>query len=468
MKLQFIGATESVTGSKHLLTTKNDIKILLDCGMFQGEKEVGNISNHQFGFDPMQIDFIILSHAHIDHSGLIPRMVKGNFRGRVFCTPATYDLCEVMLMDSARIQENDADFINRKRKKEGQPDVEPLYTEADVKLALSLFKTIPYHKKTTIDEDLSFQFSDAGHILGSAAVHIDYTGKEGFMHLTYTSDIGRQYDKILPAPEPFRQADYIICESTYGDRLHADSDDSLKELEHIILKTCVEKRGKVIIPAFSLDRTQELVYALDILKTNKRIPALKVYVDSPLSVKTTEIMRNHMELFNDEIKEYMNKTDGDPFIFKDIKYISKVEDSKKLNTFEEPCIIISASGMAEAGRIKHHIKNNIEDDRNTILLVGYASPNSLAGKLKRREPEVRIFGKFYKVNANIETLESYSAHADYSEIIKYLECQDPSKVKCVYLVHGDEEAKINLQTMLKQAGFKSVKLVTYKEEVILI
>jgi metallo-beta-lactamase family protein len=468
MKLQFIGATESVTGSKHLITTKNNIKILLDCGMFQGEKEVGNISNHQFGFDPMQVDFILLSHAHIDHSGLIPRMVRGNFRGRIFCTPATFDLCETMLMDSARIQENDADFINRKRKKEGQRNVEPLYTEADVKLALSLFKTIPYHKKTTLDEDLSFQFSDAGHILGSAAIHLDYAGKEGFMHLTYTSDIGRQYDKILPPPEPFRQADYIICESTYGDRLHGDSDDSLKELEQIILKTCVEKRGKVIIPAFSLDRTQELVYALDILKYSKRIPSIKVFVDSPLSVKTTEIMRNHMELFNDEIKAYMSKTDGDPFIFKDIKYISQVEDSKKLNSLEEPCIIISASGMAEAGRIKHHIKNNIEDQRNTILLVGYASPNSLAGKLKRKEPEVRIFGKFYRVNANIESLESYSAHADYAEIIEYLKCQNPTKVKCVYLVHGDEEAKINLQSILKQAGFKSVKLVTYKEEVILI
>lgn len=468
MKLQFIGATESVTGSKHLITTKNNIKILLDCGMFQGEREEGNISNHQFGFDPMQIDYILLSHAHIDHSGLIPRMVKGNFRGRIFCTPATYDLCEIMLMDSARIQENDADFINRKRKKEGQRNVEPLYTEADVKLALSLFKTVPYHKKTTLDEDLSFHFSDVGHILGSAAVHLDYAGKEGFMHFTYTSDIGRQYDKILPPPEPFRQADYIICESTYGDRLHADSDDSLKELEQIIIKTCVEKRGKVIIPAFSLDRTQELVYALDILKNSKRIPSLKVYVDSPLSVKTTEIMRNHMELFNDEIKAYMNKTDGDPFIFKDIKYISQVEDSKKLNTLEEPCIIISASGMAEAGRIKHHIKNNIEDERNTILLVGYASPNSLAGKLKRKEAEVRIFGKFYRVNANIETLESYSAHADYAEIIEYLKCQNPNNVKCIYLVHGDEKAKINLQSILKQAGFKSVKLVSYKEEVILI
>lgn len=468
MKLQFFGAVESVTGSKHLLTTNTGLKILLDCGSFQGEKNSGHTSNLTFGFDPMDIDILILSHAHIDHSGLIPRLVKEHFRGPIYATPATFDLCEVMLMDSAKIQETDTKYINKKREKTNLPKTEPLYTEEDVKLSLGLFKQIPYNQKITIEKDLTFFFTDAGHILGSAAVHIDYENNNQFTHLSFTGDVGRPNDKILPAPEPFRQAQYIICESTYGDRLHGNAIDTIAALEKIVVETCVEKKGKVIIPAFSLDRTQELVYALDILKTQNKIPSIKVFVDSPLSVKTTNIMRKNSILFNDEIKEYMNKTDGDPFIFKDITYISDVEKSKSLNQLKEPCIIISASGMAEAGRIKHHIKNNIDDPNNTILLVGYSSPYSLAGRLKRGAEEVRIFGKLYKVKARVDSIEGYSAHADYEELLAYLSCQNPDLVKKIFLVHGDDDAKLNFRKLLLQKGFKDVEIVKYKEEIDLI
>ncbi|MBP7477524.1 MAG: MBL fold metallo-hydrolase [Chitinophagales bacterium] len=464
MQIQFIGATETVTGSKHLITTDTGKNILLDCGMFQGEHERVHVNNHQLGFDPTTIDIVLLSHAHIDHSGLIPLMYKQHFRGKVYCTPATFDLCHVMLLDSAQIQEKDIEYINKKRKEEGRKKIEPLYEETDVMNSLTLFQTIDYNEKVHVDENISFHFTDVGHILGSAAVHIDYSGIDGFKHLTFTGDIGRPDDKILNAPEPFRQADYIICESTYGDRLHENSKESLDKLESIINKTCVQQKGKVIIPAFSLGRTQELVYALDILKNQNKIPNIKVFVDSPLSAKTTAIMRAHMNLFNDEIKSYIDRTDGDPFIFKDIKYITKVEDSKNLNTFKEPCIIISASGMAEAGRIKHHIKNHVEDSRNTILIVGYSSPGGLADRLKKHEPEVRIFGQFFAVNASVETLESFSAHGDYNEMLQFLNCQNPKKVSRVFLVHGDDEAKLAFKEKLKQAGFENVMIPKYKEK----
>lgn len=457
MNLQFCGAAQTVTGSKHLLTTENGKQILLDCGMYQGRGIETDPLNRNFGFDPNQIHSLVLSHAHIDHSGLVPRLVREGFKGKIYCTPATADLCEVMLLDSAFIQENDALHLNQRRAEQGLAPIKPLYTEADVRRTLSLIETVAYGETKVIDADTSFTFSDTGHILGSAAVHLALRQQQQHRRLTFTGDIGRPHDHILRSPEPFEQADYIICESTYGNRLHPEEVNQEQQLFEVIYDTCLQRRGKVIIPAFSLDRTQELVYALDRMKTKGMLPPIKVFVDSPLSVKTTKIMRENAQYFNDEIISYMQKTDGEPFIFRDIYYISEVTDSKRLNQYKEPCIIISASGMAEAGRIKHHIANNIGDPRNTILLVGYCSPASLGARLKRGDTIVKIFGQEHAVKAQVHALEGYSAHADFSELINYLSCQDAQRVKQLYLVHGEPEPMQHFSGLLRQQGYADVQ-----------
>lgn len=464
MKLKILGAAHTVTGSKHLVTTRLGKKILLDCGLYQGKSELPSL-NLNFIFDPKTIDVVILSHAHVDHSGLLPKLAKDGFKGQVYATPATFDLCEVMLMDSAHIQEHDLMHVNKRRAKRHEKEIEPLYSAEDVTQILSQFVKVPYHQVVELDDNTTFTFTDAGHILGSAAVHVDEKdGQGGVIKLTFTGDVGRPFDKILPAPEVFRQADYIISESTYGDRLHPNYGNTEEMLFDIIQKTCVEQKGNVVIPAFSLDRTQELIYALDRMKNAGKIPHIKVFIDSPLSVHTTEIMRKHAELFNTEILDYMKRTDGEPFIFNDIHYVVEVNDSKELSASKEPCVIISASGMAEAGRIKHHIKNNITDKRNTILLVGYCTPDSLGGRLKAGNKSVKIFGDFYDVEARIESLESYSAHADYEEMVSYLKCQQADKVKTVFLVHGDEEAMLHYKIILERVGFKDVKMPVLEEE----
>ena len=359
-------------------------------------------------------------------------------------------------MDSAMIQENDAANLNARREKQGLPPIETLYGESDVRNTLSLIETIPYGKTEQITPEIQFSYSDAGHILGSAAVHLVIKESHKTHRLTFTGDVGRPNDHILRSPEPFEQADYIICESTYGNRQHPDEVNQEKQLFDVIYKTCLERGGKIIIPAFSLDRTQELVYALDRMKTKGMLPPIKVFVDSPLSVKTTKIMRQHEDCFNEEIKNYMHRTDNEPFIFKDIYYVSEVSDSKRLNSFKEPCIIISASGMAEAGRVKHHIANNISDPRNTILMVGYCSPSSLGGRLRQGSQYVKIFGQEYRVKAEVQGLEGYSAHADYTEITDYLSCQNTEKVQQLFLVHGEPEPMTFFAGTLKKIGYKNV------------
>lgn len=458
MKIQFCGAAQTVTGSKHLITTDKGMRILLDCGMYQGRGIETDPLNRNFGFDPHSIDCLILSHAHIDHSGLIPRLVKEGFSGKIYCTPATADLCEVMLLDSAFIQQSDAFFVNERRAEQGLPPQQPLYTEGDVRKALSLLHTVGYGEPQSLSAEVQFMFTDAGHILGSAAVHLTLHHNNRTQRLTFTGDIGRPHDHILPSPEPFEQADFIISESTYGNRRHPDEINQEQQLFDIIYNTCLERKGKIIIPAFSLDRTQELVYALDRMKTKGMLPPIKVFVDSPLSVKTTKIMRQNAEYFNQEIIDYMNRTDGEPFIFQDIYYISEVSDSKRLNGFKEPCIIISASGMAEAGRVKHHIANNISNPNNTILMVGYCSPSSLGGRLRRGDKTVKIFGQEFDVKAQVNALEGYSAHADFTEIVEYLSCQDAAKVQKLFLVHGEIEPMTSFSGVLKKEGYGSIEM----------
>jgi len=457
MKIEFFGAARTVTGSKHLVTTASGFRILLDCGLFQNKGSDNDTLNRHLGFDASSIDCMVLSHAHMDHAGLIPYLVKQGFKGPVYATPATFDLCGIMLTDSAYIQENDVTYLNKKRVRKDFTPLRPLYTVKDVKSCLKQFITVPYRERRDLGSGASFMFTDSGHILGSAGIHlvIQEEGKE--RSVFFTGDIGRSNDEILKAPDVFQQADFIISESTYGDRLHEKKTDARQRLLEVVMNTCVEKKGKVIIPAFSLGRTQEIVFVLDQMHGKGLLPPINVYVDSPLSYNATEIMRKHPDCFNDRIREHMKK-DPDPFGFNKLFYIRDVNESKALNESREPCIIISASGMLEAGRIKHHLKNNISDARNTILIVGYCPPGTLGGDLLAHKPVVRIFGKEYQVNAGVVEINSYSAHADYIEMIDYLSCQDKKKVKKIFLVHGDYEVQQRYRERLMSAGFSGIEI----------
>jgi metallo-beta-lactamase family protein len=460
MTIQFCGGAQRVTGSKHLVRSPSGLNILLDCGLFQGINT--SDLNLNFGFEPKDVDVLFLSHAHIDHSGLIPRLVKLGFSGKIFATGATRALCEVMLLDSAKIQTRDLERVNERRKKRGEELLEILYEEKDVYDALELFETISLNQTFFLDEFTKVSYYNAGHILGSAGIFIEFSEGKESTKLFFTGDIGRPNDKILASPEPFPQADYIICESTYGNRLHNSATDMKQKLMEVVKKTCVENGGKLIIPAFAVDRTQELVFALDQLESEGLLPSIPVFVDSPLSVKATLIMKDFQEDFNESIRKYIKK-DGDAFGFKNLHYITDVNDSKKLNDRQEACIIISSSGMAEAGRIKHHLANNIENPKNTVLIVGYCSPNSLGAQLKNGEAIVRIFGQEKIVRAAVEVMDSFSAHADYHEMIAHLSCQDKEKVKSIFLVHGEIETQSFFKEKLLESGFKNVSIPAHLE-----
>ncbi len=457
MKITFHGAAQTVTGSKHLIHLKNGKKILLDCGLFQGLGDKTLELNTHFGFDPSEVTCVILSHAHIDHSGLLPKLVKEGFKGKIYCTPATADLTGVMLLDSAFIQEADVAYSNKKRAEQGLPYIKPLYTIADANNVIPLFERVPYDQVYKIDNDISFHYTDAGHILGSAAVHVTIK-EDGSEHvITFSGDVGRYRDVILRSPATFPQADYIIIESTYGDSLHEDYKDSKEDIYRHIVETCIENRGKLIMPAFSVGRTQEILFALNQLELEGRLPDLPYYVDSPLSAKTTEVIKRHSELFNKHVQELM-KVDKYPFDFKGLKFIQDVTDSKHLNSQKEPMVIISASGMAEAGRVKHHIINNIENPRCRILLTGYCEPHSLGAKLMRGDKQVRIFREDYEVKCSVAAIRSMSAHGDYDDLCQFLACQNIDLVKELYIVHGEYEVQKIFEKKMIKKGFKSVNI----------
>lgn len=466
MELQFLGAAKEVTGSKHLITTAKGLKILLDCGMYQGKGLETDAMNRNLGFDPEDIDYLILSHAHIDHSGLIPYIYKLGFRGTVICTPATRDLCSIMLADAGKIQENDTYTNNKKRARQNLPPLDPIYTLEDARACMQCFISVPYHKEFSIEDEVFITFSDAGHILGSAVVNLVVKEGKKRIRLAFTGDIGRYTKRILKEPEAFPQANYIIMESTYGDRLHSPIAQAENDLLMAVLDTCCKKRGKLIIPSFAIGRAQEIIFALNKLWEQNQLPAIDVFVDSPLSVNATNIMRLHPECFNEQMLEFM-KTDPDPWGFDKLHYITSVEDSKALNYRREPCIIISASGMMEAGRIKHHIANNVEDPKTTILGVGYCAPTTLGHRILRGDKKISIFGIPHKVRAEIRTIESYSAHADYAEMLRLLESQDKRKLKKIFLVHGEEETQINFANTLHKEGYKEVHIPSRTESVIL-
>lgn len=457
MKIQFLGAAREVTGSKHLITTNSGKKILLDCGMFQGKGLETDAMNRNLGFDPVTLDHIILTHAHIDHSGLIPFVYKLGFRGSVICTDATRDLCAIMLADSGHIQEGDVKWFNKRRVAKGMPPVEPIYTEKEARACMELFIAVAYNRKFYIDDNIRVRFTNTGHMLGSGVATLEITEKGKTTTIGYTGDIGRPGNRILKAPQPFPQCDYLITESTYGNRLHLYMQEAEDELLRIINETCMNKGGKLIIPSFAIGRTQEVVYSFNNFFNAGKLPRINIYVDSPLAVNATEIFRLHTNYLNDGVKQVM-ESDPDPFGFSTLFYLKTPEESKKLNTLKQPCVIISASGMMEAGRIKHHLANNISNPANTILAVGYCSPITLGARILQGEKVVSIFGEKHEVKAKIEKIEAFSGHGDYKEMLIFLSCLDKSNVKKVFVVHGDLEAQEFYKGELLKSRFNHIEI----------
>jgi len=457
MKIKFLGAAREVTGSKHLITTEHGKKILLDCGAFQGKGLETDSMNRNPGVDPAEIDHIILSHAHIDHSGMIPFFYKNGFRGSVICTSATRDLCAIMLADSGFIQEHDTLWFNKKRARKGLPPVQPIYTKQDAVNCMELFIGVAYNRKLQIDKFTKVKFTNAGHLLGSSIVslEVDENGKK--THLAFTGDIGRPQNYILRPPDVFPPCDFLIAESTYGARLHKDRQGAEAELLRIVQRTCVEKKGKLIIPSFAIGRTQEIVYVLNNFYNAGLLPKIPIYVDSPLAVNATDIFRVHPECFNKEVIDVM-QTDSDPFGFGGLHYIKNVEDSKQLNDKHEPCVIISASGMMEAGRIKHHLANNIENPLNSILIVGYCAPTTLGARITRGDTEISIFGMPHSVKAEVFKIDSFSGHGDYNEMSDYLGRQVKETIKQLFLVHGEYAVQQKYADILTAKGFKNIQI----------
>ncbi len=455
MKISFHGAARTVTGSKHLVQLAHGETFLLDCGLFQGLGRDTDAYNASFGFDAKTLDYVILSHAHIDHTGLLPKLAAEGFNGKIYCTPATKALTEILLEDSAMIQRDDAKYKNKRLTREGLPLVEPLYTMDDVNLVLPMLQSVEYEKPYKISEHVELMYTDAGHIIGSAAVNLTIKENKETKTLTFSGDVGRYRDMILRSPAKFPPADFIIIESTYGDKLHdlvySTPDDLLKWIED----TCVEQKGNLIIPAFSVGRTQEILFELNQLSLEKRLPHIPIYVDSPLSIEATEMLKKFPKYYNKKIQRIL-EVDDDPFDFEGLRYIKTVEESKALNEDMHPKVIISASGMADAGRVKHHIKNNIGGEKNTILMVGYCEPRSLGGRLMNGAKEVRIYGEPFEVRSKIGSIKSMSAHGDYEDLMQFLACQNPLAVKQVYIVHGEPEVQDHFAERLRKKGFKDV------------
>ena len=461
MQVKFCGAAGTVTGSAHLITFDDGFKLLLDCGLFQGDDDDSDRLNKHWGFDPRDVDALILTHAHIDHCGRIPKLVKDGFRGHIYCTEATRDLAAIMLYDSANIQEQDAIFLSKKLQKK----IDPLYKTEDVMLSLFYFKGVRYDQWHHVHKKLKVKFLEAGHILGSASIVLEYQSEDGsFTHLGFTGDIGRPERPILKDPIPIPPVDYLICESTYGGRLHENTPTEDRHLREVIFDTCVANRGKLIIPAFSVGRTQELLYKLHNFYNEGALPNIPIYVDSPLATNATDIYRQHPECFDEETYKLLLES-ADPFGFEQVQFVRDIEASKALNYTEQACIIIAASGMASAGRVKHHLYHGIEKPENTVLMVGYCAPGTLGAFLVDKPEKVRIFNKELDVRARIETLNSMSAHGDENEMVDFLSLQDKEKLRKLFLVHGEKEGQDAFRERLEKEGYKTVLIPHYGEVV---
>ena len=426
MNIQFCGGAQTVTGSQVVLTA-NGKTILLECGLYQGKRDETYERNHNFKFDPAAIDVVILSHAHIDHSGNLPNLVKNGFKGSIYATPATVDLCKIMLRDSAYLQEKDLEWVNRIRRRQHQPEMEPLYSLRDVMATMDQFVPIAYNHPFTLGSGIEAMFRDSGHILGSAGIHLEITEGETVRRIGFTGDIGRPNMPLMRDPDVLRDLDLLIMESTYGNRLHGSYTDIESELAQIIKETAASG-GKVIIPSFAVGRTQHLVYVLHKLFDQDRIPDMPIFVDSPLACAATDVFRMHEQDIDRETQRVFLADHEDPFGFKRLTYVHDVEESKKLNSLAFPHVIISGSGMAEGGRILHHLRNNMHNPKNLILFVGYAAQHTLARKIMDGEPIVKIFGEEYPVKSKIKIIDAFSAHADRRDLLDYVDINTPQRL----------------------------------------
>ncbi len=454
MKIQFCGGAQTVTGSRHLIRVDHS-KILLECGLYQGQRAESYRRNLEFPFDPGEVDAMILSHAHIDHSGNIPNLVKRGFRGPIYATRATVDLCEVMLRDSAYLQEKDVEFVNKIRRRKNEAPVEPLYTLEDAEAALELFRGTDYAESFEVAPGVAATFRDAGHILGSAAVLLEVKENGKSRRLGFTGDLGRKDMPILRDPDYLRDLDFLIMECTYGNRVHRLSEDVLEDLSKLV-RSVAEQGGKIVIPSFAVGRTQLLVYLLHKLWDQNRIPDMPIYVDSPMAVNATEVFRRHPECYDRETQRVFVDNHQDPFGFGRLRYVRDVESSKKLNGLNYPHIIISASGMAEGGRILHHLRNNVGNPRNVVMMVGYAAENTLARRLMDGQKRVRIFGEEHTVRCRIVQFDDFSAHADRIGLLEFVRSQTPERLRHIFLVHGEEDQATPLRDAVRSIGFRSV------------
>ena len=456
MQIQFCGGARTVTGSQHLIRA-NGATILLECGLYQGRRSESYEKNRSFLYDPAEIDAVLLSHAHIDHSGNIPTLMRNGYEGPVYATAPTADLCQIMLRDSAYLQERDVEFANKISRRRNRAEVEPLYSIKDAEDAMTAFIGIQLNRATMVAPGVSATFREAGHILGSAGIVLEIRENRRNLRLGFSGDIGRSDVPILRDPDVLRDLDVLIMESTYGDRLHSPAEDVEEDLAQTI-HTVSKRGGKVIIPAFAVGRTQLIVYMLHRLSDQGRIPDIPIYVDSPLARNATDVFRTHPECFDRETYRHFLDDHRDPFGFARLSYVGSVEESKALNALTYPHVIISASGMAEGGRVLHHLRNNIGNHRNLVLLVGHAAQNTLARRLMDGNRQVRIFGEEYHVRCQVKCMDAFSAHADRSELLEYVSLNPPGKLRHLFLVHGEEDQATALKNELLDMGCSSVRI----------
>ncbi len=460
MRIGFHGGVGEVTGSRHLLEAEG-AKVLLDCGLFQGHRKEAIAKNRDVPFDPKEIDAVLLSHAHVDHCGALPLLVKRGFTGRIHCTEATREITGIMLLDSARLQEADADFFNKIHQREGSAErIEPLYTEADAKAAISLLTPHPYETWVPLKGTLRFRFHNAGHVLGSAMIRVEAGAGKDVRRVLFTGDLGRRKSILMEPPAVSNPVDYLLIESTYGDRLH-DPVDRVEGLMKTVVERAIAEKGRILIPSFALERTQELVFVLEKMMRRRQIPKLPIVVDSPMAVSITEIFDRHVcgFSFSPEFRDYVAR-EGSPFDFESVRYSRTVADSQALNSMDEPMIILSASGMCEGGRILHHLRHGIGKDTTTILLVGYQARGTLGRRLQEGAKKVKIFGLQHEVWARVETLHTFSAHADRDDLLWFMKSHAP-RPRTIFLVHGDPEERLALKERLRAEGLERVETPEY-------
>ncbi|MBD3390913.1 MAG: MBL fold metallo-hydrolase [Chitinivibrionales bacterium] len=454
MKLAFMGGARTVTGSQ-VIVSVNGSKVLLECGLYQGRRQESYDRNKHFSFVPGEIDQLVLTHAHMDHSGNIPSLVKKGFAGSIYATPPTVDLCKMMLRDSAYLQERDIEWVNKIRRRKGEAPFKPLYTMQDAEDAMDQFVGIPLDKTFTVAPGINATFRDAGHILGAASILLEIEEKGRSQRWGFTGDVGRRNVPIMHDPNLLRDLDILVMESTYGDRTHSADADAEEQLAQLVNETAA-LGGKIIIPSFAVGRTQLIVYLFHKLFNENRIRDLPIFVDSPMACHATEIFRTYMDQFDRETQRVFLHDNTDPFGFARLKYVEDVEESKKLNRLAYPHIIISASGMAEGGRVLHHLKNNIENHRNLVLFVGYAAKETLARKMMDGDKKVRIFGEEYRVKCRVEKMDAFSAHADRPALLDYVNINPTKRLKHIFLMHGEIDQALSLRNALRSQGYENV------------